>query len=90
MLRLLFVLGHQRSIAPAYVAPDPCPAQVNNEARERVARTDDLDAHLEEFMDKDTCFIYHRKVERAPILEEREVEELVVDREVVIRCLIVR
>jgi len=45
--------------------------------------------NLEEFMDQDTRFVHHRDVERSPILEEREVHELVVKREVVVRRAVI-
>ena len=49
----------------------------------------DIGPYLEEFVNKDACLIHHGKVERAPVLKEGEIKELVVNREVVIRCKII-
>ena len=46
-------------------------------------------SHLEEFMHKNACLVYHCDIQRAPILEEGEIEELVVDCEVIIGSVIV-
>lgn len=43
-----------------------------------------IEPHLEEFVNKDTCLIHHGKIERAPVLKEGKIEQLVVNREVVI------
>jgi len=50
----------------------------------------DIGPHLEEFVNENACFIHHGKVERAPVLKEGKIKELVVNREVVIRCKIIR
>ena len=44
----------------------------------------DIGPHLEEFVNQNACFIHHSKVERAPVLKEGKIKELVVNREVVI------
>jgi uncharacterized Zn finger protein len=66
--------------------PDPCPIEDNMRAREWHAAnvcwatlTD-----LEELMNQDTCLVHHCDVQWAPVLEKREVEKLVVDREIVV------
>ena len=38
--------------------------------------------YQEQFVDKDTSFVDHGKIERSPVLEERQVEQLVIDGEV--------
>ena len=40
-------------------------------------------------MHKNACFVYHCDIQRAPILEEGEIEELVVDCEVIIGSVII-
>ena len=40
-------------------------------------------------MDQDARFVDHRDVEGSPVLEEREVDELVVEREVVVRRAVI-
>ena len=46
-------------------------------------------SHLEEFMHQNARFVYHCDIQRAPILEEREIKELVVDCEVIIGSVII-
>ena len=40
-------------------------------------------------MHQNAGFVYHRKVKRAPIFEERQVEQLVVNGEVVVQRILV-
>jgi hypothetical protein len=40
-------------------------------------------------MHKNACLVYHCDIQRAPILEEGEIEELVVDCEVIIGSVII-
>jgi hypothetical protein len=44
--------------------------------------------HLKQFMDKDTGFVHHSNIQWTPILEERHIKQVVVDREVIV-CRIV-
>lgn len=53
-----------------------------------VARVVDT-THLKEFVNQDASLVDHREVERTPILEKGEVEEVVVDDEVVVLGVIV-
>lgn len=40
-------------------------------------------------MDKDASLVDHCEIERAPVLEEGEIEELVIDREVVVSGIVI-
>lgn len=40
-------------------------------------------------MDVDASLVDHGNIERTPVLEEREIKELVVDCEVVVCCVVV-
>jgi len=40
--------------------------------------------YLEEFVHEDACSVDHGQIQRTPVLEEREIQELVVDCEIVI------
>ena len=40
-------------------------------------------------MHKNACFVYHCDIQRAPILEEGEIKELVVDCKVIIGSVII-
>lgn len=46
-------------------------------------------AYLKEFVNEDAGPVDHGQVEGAPILEEGEVGQLVVDREVVVQSIVV-
>lgn len=49
----------------------------------------DSASYLEEFVNEDACFVDHRKIQRAPVLKEREIEKLVVDCEVIVGCIFI-
>jgi len=48
-----------------------------------------MEADLEKFVDEDASLVYHCNVEGAPVLEEGEVEELVIDGEIVVCDVVV-
>lgn len=45
--------------------------------------------YLEQLMDKNTGFVYHSNIQGAPILKERQIRQMVVDREVIVCCIVV-
>lgn len=48
-----------------------------------------LATHLEQFMYQYAGLVDHRKVEWSPVLKEREIQELVVDGEVVVKSIFI-
>lgn len=46
--------------------------------------------HLQELMNQDTRLVHHRDVQWTPVLEEREIKQMLVDREVVVCSVVVR
>ena len=45
--------------------------------------------HLQQLMDQDACLVNHCQVQRAPVLEEGHIEQLIIYREVVVLCVVV-
>jgi hypothetical protein len=48
-----------------------------------------LNTYFKELVDQNTRFVNHCKIERAPVLEEGEIKELIVDGEKVIGVIVV-
>jgi hypothetical protein len=41
-------------------------------------------------MDENAGFVDHSQIQRTPVLEEGQIDQLVVDREIVVFCIFVR
>ena len=45
--------------------------------------------YLEYLVDQNACLVHHRQVQRSPVLKKRQIQQLVVDGEVIVRCIFV-